>query len=132
MANYTPGEIRRITFLALIQAPALAGYDDPYQQARQWLDQMTTDGFFDEARPTQRTSSGPSRSSSRPASRGQSSNRGRDQGGGAWNGTYRDPDGPPSDKMVNAVLAMSDDYTEDDLYAMRKEDVGNLISDLKG
>jgi hypothetical protein len=128
-------EQRRITFLSLLGSAATAGSEDPFSQAEAWLANMVEDGFFDEpaearaSRPTQQRSE----RSARPASRGQSSksgSRGRDQGSQPFSGQYRNPDGPPTDAQVGAVLRMSDDYTEDELWDMTKQEVGNLISDL--
>lgn len=138
MSQFTFAEIKRISFLAVIQAPALVNYEDPYQQARQWLDQMATDGFFEEAgairaaRPTPASSTGPNRGSPRPASPSSTSSRGRDQGNQPFSGQLRDPDGPPTEKQVGAALKLTSDYTEDELWEMTKQQVSDLISDLKG
>jgi hypothetical protein len=110
-----------------------ADVEGSFSQALTWLEDMEREGFFEEARsnPTQQRSE----RSARPASRGQSSrsgSRGRDQASQSFSGQYRDPDGPPTEKQVEAVLKMSDDYTEDELWDMTKQEVGNLISDLKG
>ena len=134
MAQYTPGEIRRITFLALIQAPALVNFEDPFAQAQTWLTDMINEGFFEEptgpaSRPTSPSSSGPRPASPRPASPSRPSTRGRDV---PFNGPLRDPDGPPTDKQVAAALKLTDEYSEDDLYSFTKQQVSDLISDLKG
>ena len=42
----------------------------------------------------------------------------------------RDPGGPPTEKQVATVLKNTDDYTEDEVWDMSKEDVSNLIEDL--
>jgi hypothetical protein len=131
----TPTEIKRITFLSLLSSAAnlAAGYDSDaaYGTATDWLNQMQDDGFFEEARPTPAPSTGRSAPSRRQASSTPSQTRGRDQQSGTFSGNYRDPDGPPTDKQVGAVLAMTADYTEDELYGMTKAEVGDLISDLK-
>jgi hypothetical protein len=44
----------------------------------------------------------------------------------------RDPDGPPTEKQVNMLLQLTDDYIEDEVWEMTKKAVSDLISDLKG
>ena len=44
----------------------------------------------------------------------------------------RDPDGPPTEKQVGKVMFETDDYTEDDLYDMTKQQVSDIIEDLVG
>ena len=44
----------------------------------------------------------------------------------------RDPDGPPTDPQVKKVLYESNDYDEDDLYDMTKQQVSDIIEDLVG
>jgi hypothetical protein len=127
MAQFSITDQKRITFLSLLSSAAQFDAADPYNKAIEWLGRMDEDGFFEDeaARPT------PQRSerSARPASRGQSSSRGRDQARG---GGMRDPDGPPSDKQVKFLLQLTDDYTEDEVYDMTKKEVSDLIEDLKG
>ena len=139
MAQYTPGEIKRITFLALIQAPALVNFEDPFAQAQTWLTDMINEGFFEEptgpaSRPTSPSSGGPRPASPRPASPSRPSSRGRDGGNKTpYSGQpLRDPDGPPTDAQVATALKLTDEYSEDDLYSFTKQQVSDLISDLKG
>jgi len=126
----TPAEIKRITFLSLLSSASQ--YEEPYDQATLWLAQMQDEGFFEEARPTSAPSTGRSTPSRRQASSTPSQTRGRDAGNGGYSGNMRDPDGPPTEKQVGFVLDKTDDYTEADLYSMTKQEVSDLISDLKG
>jgi len=128
---------RRISFLSLLSSAASfegAG-ENPYTLATDWLAAMEDDGFFEAApaaRPTQRSSSAPNRPSPRQGSGSQSSSRGRDNNSGTFSGNLRDPDGPPTEKQVFALLKLTDDYHEDDVWEMTKQQVSDLISDLKG
>ena len=132
---------RRITFLSLLSSAATAGatpgiidQDAVYHTAQDWLERMEEDGFFKEApasRPTQRSSSAPRPASPRQDSPSRPSNRGRDNNT-PFTGQLRDPDGPPTDKQVAAALKLTDEYSEDDLYSFTKQQVSDLISDLKG
>jgi hypothetical protein len=131
MAQFSKTDQRRITFLSLLSSAATFDQNedvDPYLNAQNWLERMEDDGFFEEypARPT----SAPRGRSDRPASRGQSSSRGRDQARGNGGG-MRDPDGPPSEKQVAFLLRLTEDYTEDEVYDMTKKEVSDLIEDLK-
>ena len=130
MAQFTKTEVRRITFLSLLNSAVHTGDDDPYEYAQQWLARMESDGFFDEevgsSRPTQRSGGRNGYSNGRGSS-GRSSRSGNNRGGG-----MRDPDGPPSDKQVAFVLKLTDEYSEDELYDMTKKQVSDLIEDLNG
>jgi len=127
---------KRITFLSLLSSAATYGGErEPYDLANYWLQAMEEDGFFEAApaaRPTQRSSSAPNRPSPRQGSGSQSSSRGRDNNSGSFSGNLRDPDGPPTEKQVFALLKLTDDYHEDDVWEMTKQQVSDLISDLKG
>ena len=37
---------------------------------------------------------------------------------------------PPTEKQVDAILNFTDEYDEDELFDMTKEEVSNLIEDL--
>jgi hypothetical protein len=125
--QWTPETVKRVTFVTLLEITS-----GDYDAALDLLGRMEEDSFFQEARPTPAPSTGRSAPSRRQASSTPSQTRGRDAGNGGFSGNYRDPDGPPTDKQVGAVLAMTADYTEDELYGMTKAEVGSLISDLKG
>jgi hypothetical protein len=122
--QWTEATQRRVTFLSIFET--LQG---DYDASIEVVDKLTADGFFDEARsnPT------PQRSerSARPASSSRPSNRGRDSGRPAFTGQMQNPTGPPSDKQVNLALKLTNDYTEDELWEMTKEEVSNIISDNK-
>jgi hypothetical protein len=118
---------RRITFLSLLSSASISlNPEDAYAQASEWLVALENDGLF-ESNPT------PQRSerSARPASSSRPSNRGRDSGRPAFTGQMQNPTGPPSDKQVNLALKLTNDYTEDELWEMTKEEVSNIISDNK-
>lgn len=122
---------KRITFLSLLSSAATLDVsgEDPYELAGAWLEQMEKDGFFEESRPTQQRSEPSARrgSSSRQSSGG---NRGRN-GGGGFSGNMQNPDGPPSDKQVNFLLTLTDEYSRREIEDMTKADVSALIEDLK-
>jgi hypothetical protein len=44
----------------------------------------------------------------------------------------RDPDGPPTDKQVDFLLQLTDDYTVTEASNMTKKEVSELIEDLRG
>jgi hypothetical protein len=127
--QWTPETVKRVTFVTLLEITS-----GDYDAALDHLARMEEDNFFQEARPTPAPSTGRSAPSRRQASSTPSPTRGRDQrgGNGGYSGNMRDPDGPPTDKQVDAVLKMTSDYTEDDHYSMTKQEVSDLISDLKG
>lgn len=131
MAQFTKTEVRRISFLSLLNSAAevCSDPDEAYGMAQDWLKQMEDDGFFDQevggSRPTQ-PSDGRNGYSNGRGSSGRSSRSGN-RGGG-----MRDPDGPPSDKQVAYVLKLTDEYSIDDLYDMTKKQVSDLIEDLNG
>jgi hypothetical protein len=130
MAELSKTDQRRITFLSLLSSAATLGTDsNPYATAIDWLAAMEDDGFFASNPTSQR-----SERSARPESSSRSSNngpRGRDRDSKPFSGQLRDPDGPPTDNQVNAVLKMSDDYTRRELEDMTKQEVSDLINDLK-
>ena len=137
--QFSKSDQRRITFLSLLSSASqlstgLGGSgDEAYNQAFDWLEAMERDGFFEEApasRPTSPPSSGPRPTLPRPASLSRPPTRGRDNQ--PFTGQLRDPDGPPTDKQVAAALKLTDEYSEDDLYSFTKQQVSDLISDLKG
>jgi len=118
MAELTPTTQKRITFLSVFDT-----LEGDYDESISIVEKLEEDGFFDKGKSASR-SSGRSERSDRRGSSSKSSNRG---GGG---GGMRDPDGPPTDKQVDTVLKNTDDYTEDELYDMSKQEVSNLIDDL--
>ena len=126
--NFSKTDIRRITFLSLHQ-----GHRGDYDAALADLERMEAEGFFDtEVSPS---FARPNGRSGRPASGSRSGNsgRGRDsQRSGGYSGQMRDPDGPPTDKQVDLLLDLTDDYTEREVRDMTKQEVSNLINDLKG
>lgn len=130
MPDLSPATQRRITLLAIL--PTVAGN---YADALEVFDLIADDGrFFDSqtvsARPPTQPSGVQKGTSRPPASSSSASNSGRD---GAWSGQpLRDPDGPPSERQVAAVLKLTSDYTEDEVWSMTKQQVSDLISDLKG
>ena len=139
--QFSKTDQRRITFLSLLSSAATAGatpgiidQDAVYHTAQDWLERMTDDNFFEEEapapRPTAPSSSGPRPTFRRPASPSRPPTRGRDNQ--PFTGQLRDPDGPPTDKQVAAALKLTDEYSEDDLYSFTKQQVSDLISDLKG
>ena len=139
MASMDNTTQRRITFLSLLSSAStyLSAEDaqgEPYERAIFWLSEMVRDNFFEaEApapRPTSPPSSGPRPTFRRPASPSRPPTRGRDNQ--PFTGQLRDPDGPPTDKQVAAALKLTDEYSEDDLYSFTKQQVSDLISDLKG
>lgn len=122
-------EVRRISFLSLINSAAAAGAEDPYGQAEEWLADMEHHGFMAEeagsSRPTRGSGSRSGTSNGRGSGSRSSRSGGRNGGGG-----MRDPDGPPTDKQVRLVLGRTDEYSEDELYDMTKAEVSDLIEDL--
>ena len=141
--QFSKTDQRRITFLSLLssastfEAPLggeVASEAEVYEVALKWLERMTDDNFFEEEapapRPTAPSSSGPRPTFRRPASPSRPPTRGRDNQ--PFTGQLRDPDGPPTDKQVAAALKLTDEYSEDDLYSFTKQQVSDLISDLKG
>lgn len=139
MANFSKTDTRRITFLSLLGSSATVGAQNGespggvYDDAKHWLTQMERDGFFDEE-----VGSGNERSSGRSGGSGQrgsssrSGSRGRDrarQSNGGGQG-MRDPDGPPTDKQVAALLKHSNDYTEDEAWELTKQEVSDILDDL--
>ncbi len=120
MAELTQTTQKRITFLSVFQT-----VEGDYDEAIGVVEQLEKDGFFDSGNSGSRSSGRSERSSGRG-----SSSRSSSRGGGGSSGGMRDPDGPPTDKQVATVLKNTDDYTEDEVYDMTKEDVSNLIDDL--
>ena len=129
MADLSAATQRRITFLSLFDT--LQG---DFDTTISTFEALVEDGrFFDQnqaARPTSPSSSGPRPASPRPASPSRPPTRGRDNQ--PFTGQLRDPDCPPTDKQVAAALKLTDEYSEDDLYSFTKQQVSDLISDLKG
>ena len=116
MADFSPQDKRRMTFLNIF-----ATLDGDYDAAHGIVEQLETDGYLSGK------SEAPSRERSRP-SRSRDSGSRRSSGGGGSN--MRDPEGPPTEKQVATVLKNTDDYTEDEVWDMSKEDVSNIIEDL--
>lgn len=130
--QFSEADQKRITFLSLLSSAATANQDMPdavYAIAKGWLSDMEEDGFFEESRPTQQRSEPSARrgSSGRQSNGG---NRGRN-GGGGFSGNMQNPDGPPSDKQVNFLLTLTDEYSRREIEDMTKADVSALIEDLK-
>lgn len=119
--QFSKTDQKRISFLSVF-----ATLEGDYDQSLQVIEQMESDGFFDQGNSSSRSSGRSGRSSGR-ASSSRSSNRGRS---GGFDGKMKDPDGPPTDAQVRKVLSLTDDYGEDELYDMSKQDVSNLIQDL--
>jgi hypothetical protein len=122
---------KRITLLSLVSSAATLGGDDlegVYGEAKGVLALLEKDGFFEGNGST--PSSQPSRTSGRQGSSSRNGNRGRDRQGGG--GGMKDPQGPPTDKQVAFLLKQTNDYTEDEVYDMTKQEVSNLIDDLVG
>lgn len=72
--QFSETDIKRITFLSLINAAASAGPDSAYETATEWLIEMEKDGYFEDApkaspkpKPTLKPSSDPSPSSEQEA-----------------------------------------------------------------
>ena len=145
--QFSKTDQRRITFLSLLSSASTAvsnadvvDANDVYAIATNWLSDMEGDSrFFDQeaqimSRPTSPSSSGPRPASPRPASPSRPPTRGRDGGNKTpYSGQpLRDPDGPPTDAQVATALKLTDEYSEDDLYSFTKQQVSDLISDLKG
>ncbi len=118
MADFSPADKKRITFLSVF-----ATLEGDFDDAHGVIEQLEEVGYFDA--PKGRPSRGRNERSSGRGSSSRSSNRSGGGGGG-----MRDPDGPPTDKQVATVLKNTDDYTEDEIWDMTKEDVSNLIEDL--
>jgi hypothetical protein len=118
MAELSLTTQKRITFLSVFQT-----LEGDYKAATETVASLEEDGFFDAGKPS-RPSRGRNETSNNRGSSSRQSNRG---GGGQG---MRDPDGPPTDKQVTTVLKNTDDYSEDELYDMTKEEVSNLIDDL--
>jgi hypothetical protein len=118
---------RRITFLSLLSSASISlSPEDAYAQASEWLVALENDGLF-ESNPT------PQRSerSARPASSSRPSSRGRDERKAPFTGQMQNPGGPPTEKQVDLLLDLTEDYTEREIKAMTKQQVSDLISDLK-
>jgi hypothetical protein len=116
--------------LSLLSSASIAlNPEDAYAQAGAWLLQMDDDGFFASDPTPQR-----SERSARPASSSRPSNsgsRGRDNSRQPFTGQMQNPDGPPSDKQVDFLLTLTDDYGRGEVKAMTKQQVSDLIQDLK-
>jgi len=112
MAELSAATQKRITFLSVFQT-----LEGDYDASIDIVEKLTEDGFFDKGKSSSRSSGRNERSGGRGSSSRQSTG-------------MRDPDGPPTDKQVKTVLKNTDDYEEDDLYDMTKEEVSNLIDDL--
>ena len=122
---------KRISLLSLVSSAVSVGdinLAEGYDEAKGVLDLMEKDGYFEGNVST--PSSQPSRTSGRQGSSSRNGNRGRDRQGGG--GGMRDPDGPPTEKQVKFLLSKTDDYTENEVYDMTKQEVSNLIDDLVG
>lgn len=118
MAELTPSTQKRITFLSVFQT-----LEGDYDESISVVERLEEDGFFDKGKSSGRSSGRSGRSDKRG-----SSSRSSGRGGGG--GGMRDPDGPPTDKQVATVLKNTDDYTEDEVYDMSKQEVSELIDDL--
>lgn len=112
---------KRITFLSVYST-----LEGDYDAALEVVGQMESDGFFDEGKAPASRSSGRSGTSNKRTSSSKSSKR----GSSGFSGELRNPDGPPTDPQVRKVLSLTDDYTEDELYDMTKQEVSDLIQDL--
>jgi len=118
MAEWTAATQKRVTFLSVFDT-----LEGDYDESISVVERLEEDGFFDKGKSSGRSSGRNKRSDRRGSSSGWS-------GRGAGGGGMRDPDGPPTDKQVDTVLKNTDDYTEDELYDMSKQEVSNLIEDL--
>ena len=116
MADFSPQDKKRITFLSIF-----ATLDGDYDATHAAVQQLEEDGYLSGK------SSAPSRGRSERSEREESKPRRRSGGGGQ---KMRDPGGPPTEKQVATVLKNTDDYTEDEIWDMSKEDVSNIIEDL--
>jgi len=116
--QFSKTDQKRITFLSVF-----ATLEGDYDSALQTVEQMEADGFF-EGNSGSRSSGRSERSCGRGSSSRSSS---RSSGGG---GGMRDPDGPPTEKQVNAVLKFTDDYNDSELWDMSKKQVSELIDEL--
>ena len=124
MADQWPIETqKRVTFLSVFDT-----LEGDYDASIDVVGRLEEDGFFAEEKSRSRSSGRSGRSSERGSGgrRSGGSGRGRDQQ------QMRDPDGPPTEKQVNKVLYESNDYNEDDLYEMTKQEVSDIIEDLVG
>ena len=129
---FTKTETRRITFLSLLSSASTAGAGtdtDVYGQAKDWLEEMEADGFFEEERAPARPTRAPSGRSDRPASRSQSSRNG--SRGGDFKG-FRNPDAPATEKQIAAAIRLGADYSEDELADFTMQEISDLMNDLKG
>ncbi len=118
MADFSPQDKRRMTFLNIF-----ATLDGDYDAAHKVVEQLEEDGYL--GGKSEAPSRGRSGRSEKRDSGSRRSNRG--SGGG---GNMRDPGGPPTEKQVATVLKNTDEYTEDEVWDMSKEDVSNIIEDL--
>lgn len=123
-------EVKRISFLSLLNSAAIATPDNAYDTATDWLAQMEEDGFMAEEAGSSRPTRGSGSRSGTSNGRGSGSRSSRSGGRSGGGGQMRDPDGPPTDKQVRLVLGRTDDYSEDELYDMTKAEVSDLIEDL--
>ncbi len=124
MAEMTPTTQKRITFLSVFDT-----LEGDYDASIGIVEQLEEDGFFDKGKSRGRSSERSERSGGRDSG-SRSSNRGggRGRGGG---GKMRDPDGPPTQKQVDTVLKYGDDdFTEDELWDMSKEEISEIIEDM--
>ncbi len=124
MAEWTPATQKRVTFLSVFET-----LEGDYDASVGIVEQLEEDGFFDKGKSRGRSSERSERSGGRDSG-SRSSNRGggRGRGGG---GKMRDPDGPPTQKQVDTVLKYGDDdFTEDELWDMSKEEISEIIEDM--
>ena len=117
MADFSPQDKKRITFLSIF-----ATLDGDYDATHAAVQQLEEDGYLSGK------SEAPSRGRSERSGRRDSGSGRRSGGGGSQK--MRDPGGPPTEKQVATVLKNTDDYTEDEIWDMSKEDVSNIIEDL--
>ena len=119
----TPTTQRRITFLSVFDT-----LEGDYDASLETVDRLDEDGFFAEGKSPSRSSGRSERSGGRGSGGRKSGGRGR----GRDQQQMRDPDGPPTEKQVGKVMFESDDYDEDALYDMSKQEVSDIIEDLVG
>ncbi len=124
MAEWTKETEKRVTFLSVFET-----LEGDYDASIGIVEQLEEDGFFDKGKSRGRSSGRSERSGGRDSG-SRSSNRGGGRGGGGG-GKMRDPDGPPTQKQVDTVLKYGDDdFTEDELWDMSKEEISEIIEDM--
>lgn len=133
---FTKTDQKRITVLSLMERAVDLGAETleaAYDQAVEMTETFESDGLFDSGNSGSR-SSGRSRGSGGRGSGSRSGSRGNSRGGnrrGGGNPDWRND--PATDKQIEKAIelgALEEGHSEEDLEAMTKGEISDLIDDL--